>query len=1135
MKLILVILVLIASSAFAQIDSCPQIARDACAIYQCAECEIINGEPACTTPVSSNSRCVSPCLDQNVTIDFDSIVSIAPGKPCAKFNPVSSAFVTDCFQVSEATECVVGNSPLNIDVGDGPVGRQCAPFQLNLPENSDFFGTPVFRLMDGQPFPGGTFAVPGIPICPPGFQLAIPFNPGNFQFYCIDLSAPYTGPSSMLFPVREFNRVEQIEKCELATGIFSGGSWSFESIVGIESASGAVVTSCQPCTVGFLDSMGQVTTDYCPPGPICPPPVFTTCSVSSCSAAGGCSFTPSATSVPYGSCQNPTCSGVTCTPTCVQTGLSCVEDVFIDESQATKSGNSVLTPGSGLGKFQFCPNCINFLSEPAPASCDFDRYAHLPLSQSSLSSGPVGQPDFPGTCVAGVCTGPWDTDVVGSNVDNEQCKAGYCRPVFIDPEVDLTNPDLYPTETCNPLCPGWPNCTSECAGWPNAVDGLSLLRPEVSEAPLNDGEECRNSDFCVGSAICIDEECVPTSSRNPACERLTCRMCERANGTCFGPPAPAGTPCRVGCLVDNEGVCDGSGNCVGTPVSASFCETIVGTGLLAEPQNLPCYETACIPTPPAFATSNQFLAARRVNVDGQPLVPAFVTQEEIDNAVDALYEELSTCGLNATFAPCDDSDACTQGDMCGENFLCSSATETRSYCRLTQCAECNAVTGLCEGQIDFPGPCFSQCAIDGTPEGFCISGQCRPFFPNETACSAFNPDPECTDAECTTVYTGGATQIPSAPGQPSDYATLSPFLEASCDLTATLDNFPCSTQAGRDDNCVISETCQSGVCLPAGLVNCAFFFSGNPCVNVSASLCNSQTGVCDPVPIADGTPCPTADSCTENGQCLTLPGQEPECVGTPAIDCDAIAAADQCIQSAVCDGSGMFPQCVSVFEPLGVTCTLSNPGLCAPFGQCDGQGGCQPIATQCPPSTNQCQVPVCNPTSGLCGFENVPDTQICDDLLTCTTDDQCISGQCTGTPIDCTPDVCKVSLGCTEPNNFCEFEDAPDNTTCPDGLCISGVCVLQCEPECQGGGVCVGVNPTQCDCPFGRTGQFCQIVTDEIDNDLDITLQDRATDIILATGTFIGLTGLFAALIAYIRYCTQSNPRITVINSIKQD
>lgn len=729
-----------------------------------------------------------------------------------------------------------------------------------------------------------------------------------------------------------------------------------------------------------------------------------------------------------------------------------------------------------------------------------------------------------GTCIAGVCVGPYAPEIVGSNTDNEPCLAGYCQAQFTDSDIVLTDTTNYPSISCNPLCPAWPACSDpsdQCSGWPTVNDTASLLSVLVYETDLDDGEECRFPSRCVLAATCDGGECTPTITRDPVCRRTTCMECNPLTGVCDGPSVPAGAECKAGCVASDIlgetivelGTCDGAGVCEGDiPFPDDFCVQQQVFGELTNPINDPCYETACVAVDLGF------------KVPGNPVpfidVEQLATGDEQAVEIDSIVGELSSCSLVATFALCDDGNNCTLGDACDADFFCSATLELDSFCQYTQCLQCNPATGACDPALEANGICFTPCAPEASPFGFCRETSCIPFAVNTTVCAAFSPDLACTTAECATEFVDAGPPVPVENNRTITYAEVAEYVAADCSTSVRADGLLCSTPDGSANPCIVAETCQSGMCVVDTVVGCGAVVTGAPCVNASATVCNPESGVCEPLFLPNGTACDTQSSCFTDGMCV-----DGGCAGTPVLDCGARVTPGNCIVASECDGSGASPRCVDTLAPDGLPCVPDSATVCGPSGEC-AAGVCEPIPAFCPGTTDQCMEPFCDAVTG-CGIRPVDDGTPCDDGDLCTVNDRCDAGACSAEPVTCEPRECQISNGCVD--GVCDYDLAPDGTPCDGGACDEGLCAPVCDPPCENGGVCVNSDPRECECPFGLTGAFCQTPTASIMDDLEISIRAAIDDVLGVTLMLIAFIIIISLFVGFLCVYLRPVPEIRAV------
>jgi MYXO-CTERM domain-containing protein len=236
--------------------------------------------------------------------------------------------------------------------------------------------------------------------------------------------------------------------------------------------------------------------------------------------------------------------------------------------------------------------------------------------------------------------------------------------------------------------------------------------------------------------------------------------------------------------------------------------------------------------------------------------------------------------------PCDDGDACTQGDTCmagtcagGNPTLCTILDACHTL------GSCNPATGVCdnpkkpEGSLCDDGDLCTQ--GDTCSGGACVSGP---------AVTCVAPD-ACHIAGVCNPTTGVCFHAKKLDG-------------AACD----------------DSNaCTQVDTCQAGVCVGGNIKECPPL---GPC---HTNTCAPGTGVCGDVVAADGAPCSTGDLCSPGGAC-----QAGACIaGTPVV-----CKADACHNAGTCDpATGV---CDNPVFPDGASC----PGGTCVNGICTaGTGG----------------------------------------------------------------------------------------------------------------------------------------------------------------------------------------------------
>lgn len=213
----------------------------------------------------------------------------------------------------------------------------------------------------------------------------------------------------------------------------------------------------------------------------------------------------------------------------------------------------------------------------------------------------------------------------------------------------------------------------------------------------------------------------------------------------------------------------------------------------------------------------------------------------------------------------------------------------------------------------------------------------------------------------------------------------------------------------------------------------------------------------------DGNAC-TVDDCDEAFQCLNVVDTAKACD-----DGDLCTIVDKCTAAGVCAGTGKVcddgNSCTTdACDPATGDCpfeSVPNGTLCSDESDCSLDDGC--LAGVCTGSPldceddNQCTTDACNEAAGECGHISVADTTVCDDADPCTTADQCAGGACDGTAVNCDDLNSCTTDACDSATGVCGHTDVADTTDCgATSQCVSGDCTsdeLVCDTD--GEGVCL--------------------------------------------------------------------------------
>ena len=412
----------------------------------------------------------------------------------------------------------------------------------------------------------------------------------------------------------------------------------------------------------------------------------------------------------------------------------------------------------------------------------------------------------------------------------------------------------------------------------------------------------------------------------------------------------------------------------------------------------------------------------------------------------------------ATGSPCEDGDKCTFGDNCFKVGVCLPGAPTSCLAQ-DDChtAFCNKDTGAC-GQLP---------KADGA------------------TCSDGNA---CSSGEVCKIGTCSGGTLATCAGTACQDGVCNPA-SGKCDLAAKAEGTLCN----QDKNLCTSDACNAkGECVLQKAVVCT--------APVCNSLkCNPNSGICDQVPLLDGSACSDDNTCTDGDSCVSgvclAAGYTCECkvdadcndknecttntcvttagkftcltsaiVGSPCDDGNACTAADACTAKGTCSGGTVVcndnnPCTSDACDPASGCQTTALPGAVCDDGEpCTsgdvcGEGGiCAGKVNSCD-DVNPCTNDAC--ASGAC--QHVANSAACSDSNACTSGDGCKDKACApgGTKVDCDDqNPCNTDT-CAPADGQCSHS-ATEGVACDDGsTCTS-------SDKCSSAGKCQGVG-TVCD------------------------------------------------------------------------
>ena len=164
---------------------------------------------------------------------------------------------------------------------------------------------------------------------------------------------------------------------------------------------------------------------------------------------------------------------------------------------------------------------------------------------------------------------------------------------------------------------------------------------------------------------------------------------------------------------------------------------------------------------------------------------------------------------------------------------------------------------------------------------------------------------------------------------------------------------------------------------------------------------------------------------------------------------------DECTLDDFCDEGYCAGGSLDIANPQCVCCT--EVGCAEDDDLCDGTIACNPVSclcefdpatiVDCPDHENQCKSYTCQPNTGECLEEALPDDTACDDGEVCTKDDACEAGTCKPGETDLENPDCATccDVGCANDDNLCNGAMECDMDTCVCELVPDSV--VECEPH----------------------------------------------------------------------------------------
>ena len=649
-------------------------------------------------------------------------------------------------------------------------------------------------------------------------------------------------------------------------------------------------------------------------------------------------------------------------------------------------------------------------------------------------------------CKSGSCTGGMEVSCDDANA----CTSDTCVPAAgcvhvnnIDPCDDndpCTEIDLCQGGVCvgggSPSCDDGNACTKDYCSSP-----AGCFNKPLTGTPCEDGNLCMTGDLCLAGVCqagavpvsCEDgNPCTDNFCDNPA---VGCQFsynegpCDDGNActegdSCLDGKCHSGVPAACNdsnsCTKDS---CNLPQGCSHVPVNGGGCESPCLTGGT-------CHDGSCEGGTPVSCE------------DDNPC-----TDDQCD-------EKLESCQHFDNQGPCEDGDACTEGDFCQGGSCHSGAPVSCDDGNECTVDSCDPAQGCSKTLLT--GPVCSDGNLC-TKSDKCLGGTCVPG--PATDCDDDNP---CTDDTCDPQE--GCAHWPIAVGcDDGDACTLADMCAGG------------GCTSGEALGCDDGNVCTIDSCLPA--VGCIHQQSSGACNDLNActamDACKSGKCVGEPVSCDDQSQC-TDDSCDPGTGCQFLPNGL-ECDDGDACTIEDVCVGGVCVGGATDDCDDLNPCTVDLCANQACQHLLQVDGVpCGPGPQWGCAEGICVCSAAC--EGKECGLDGCGGPCGTCSEHHECKAGLCQYLPWCG-DGQCSDSEgCLGCPEDC--GLCK-GLG-----EFCGTASECASGSCADDRCCDSPCLGPClacnvvsqpgeclahaylsDPEngcasckaCDGAGACVAV------------------------------------------------------------------------------
>lgn len=325
-----------------------------------------------------------------------------------------------------------------------------------------------------------------------------------------------------------------------------------------------------------------------------------------------------------------------------------------------------------------------------------------------------------GQCTAAPVSNGTSCDDLNACTTTDSCADGVCKGIatLCDDNNSCTVDTCVEGKCITTPVGGLCNDGDPCTTGDTCLSGACVGQP-ASKCYCTNDSDCvafDDDDLCNGTLVCLDNQCTLDLATVVSCEAPPCKTstCDKSTGKCVGSNLTNGTGCDDGDPCTTNDQCT-NGSCKGTDIAVCQCVTTEDCASFEDGNlcngTLKCQDNTCVVAPETVIKCSGVTTVCQTQV------------------CEPSSGKCSSAPVN-NGTPCDDGDACTVADVCG-NGKCSPGAPK-------PCNDGNSCTSdLCSAGQCVNLPLNGQPCDDGnacTVGDACVNGSCA-AGPDNGCCS----------------------------------------------------------------------------------------------------------------------------------------------------------------------------------------------------------------------------------------------------------------------------------------------------------------------------------------------------------------------------------------------------------------